>query len=419
MDTLERRIVVTGMGLAVPAGLSVDGVWRCWRQGESAIAASNKLDPLAGFSAPLACVPSFDLAKSLKTPKNEKFMAPSVRFAMHAAKDAVAAAALDLSRFDPYRVSLYTGSGQTGLESTEFFRTLEAGGGTDEASDFANMGGRASRAIDRYFSLRTLSNAGLGLLSMEFGAQGPSNNFVQDDTASVLAIAAGARDLEEGLADVAIVGGYDSLHQTSAYLAYRHAGVASTSCDSALRPFDASSDGVALGEGAGFLVLERADDASRRGAPIAGVLHGIGFGVQTEDNGATKTSARGMQAAIAEATGGHRIDGAIAHGIGLPEADANEARILEATLDRTVPVTAVKGLTGYLGAATGAVEFVLALTAAREGTLPPVVRRRTGGPASLVVDAERALGPQPLVLSLTWSWLGRCAALAAVPWRSQ
>ena len=177
----------------------------------------------------IAEVPAFDLTRDLRAPKNEKFMAPGVRFAVRAAKEAVRMSAVNLDHVDPFRVAIYTGSGQTGLESGDFFNNLEVANGGTVESDFANMGGRAARVLDRYFSLRTLSNAGLGLLSMEFGAKGPSNNFVQDDTASAWAIASGARDLEDGRCDVAIVGGYDCLLTPSNYLAYKQAGLLSAS----------------------------------------------------------------------------------------------------------------------------------------------------------------------------------------------
>ena len=415
----KYAVVITGMGLTIPPGLSVNEARRRWLSGESAIAASTRLDAKGGFSAPLAEVPPFDFASSLKSPKNEKFMTPSVRFAMRAAKDAVDSASLDLAAYDPYRIAVYTGSGQTGLESTEFFRNLEVAGGSDERSDFANMGGRASRAVDRYFSLKTLSNAGLGLLSMEFGARGPSNNFVQDDTASAVAIACGMRDLEDGRCDLAIVGGYDSLLNAAVYIAYRNAGRVAPSSDDALRPFDPASTGLALGEGAGFLVLERGDDAARRGAPIVGELVGVGSAIEIEDAADAKASDCGMRAALRDASNGRPINAVVAHGVGIPDFDRREAAILEATIGPQAPVTALKGLTGYLGAATAAVELILSVHAARAGILPSAVRHTSGSAynLSLVSGEPRRLGERPLLASLSWSWFGRCAAIAALPWR--
>lgn len=414
VPTRDPGVVVTGTGLVVPAGLSVATVWDRWLGGMPAASASRRLDSQGGEELVVAEVPAFDLSRDLRFPKNEKFMSPSVRFALRAAKDAVAAAGLDRGTLDPYRIAVYTGSGQTGLEPSEFFTNLEvAAGGTEEA-DFANMGGRAARVLDRYFSLRTLSNAGLGLLSMEFGAQGTSNNFVQDDTASAMAIASAMRDLEEGRCDVAIAGGYDSLLTASNYVAYKKAGLLSRS--NAYRPFDRERDGLLLGEGAGFVVLERTDDAERRGAPIAGRLLGVDCGVEVGDASASKQSEGALRAVLDEvAIEATDVDAVIAHGIGTPDGDRNEARILGGVLASGVPVTAVKGLTGYIGAATSVVELILALKMAAERLVPPIVRHTCSDEdvsLSIVSGQARRLADHPTVLTLSWSWFGRCAALA-------
>ncbi len=93
--------------------------------------------------------------------------------------------------------------------------------------------------MDRYWSLRTLANAGLGLLAAELSARGPCNNYVQGDTASAQALAAGFFDLLEDRCDVALAGGYDCLLTPSTYLAYERAGLLSPSePERAHRPFD-------------------------------------------------------------------------------------------------------------------------------------------------------------------------------------
>jgi 3-oxoacyl-[acyl-carrier-protein] synthase II len=402
------------MGLAVPGGPSLEKAWELWSSGKTAMASSTRL----GAPIMTAEVPAFDLASELRSPKNEKFMSNSVRFALRAAKDAIAAADADLSTFDPFRVALYTGSGQTGLESAEFFDNLEIAAGGDSASDFANMGGRAARLIDRYFSLRTLSNAGLGLLSMEFGAQGPSNNFVQDDTASASAIASGAQDLRDRRCDLAIVGGYDSLLTVSSYLAYKQAGLLSGRLThDAYRPFDRDRDGLVLGEGAGFLVLERASDARRRNAPIAGELVGVSMAAEVDgDDADTKTSFEAIAEAVRDATRGSPFDALVAHGIGTQEGDKQESRILRYLVGPDVPVTALKGLTGYIGAATAAVELIIALKAAQQRILLPIAGHASaddGCPLSLTTGSPKCLGNPVTVVVLAWSWFGRCAAMAA------
>jgi 3-oxoacyl-[acyl-carrier-protein] synthase II len=411
------------MGLVVPPGSSVDDVWERSLRGDSGIGVLRRFDPQGHRCTAAGEVEAFTLATCLKNPKNEKFMGVSVRYAVRAAKMAVAASGLDLAALDPFRTAVYTASGQTGLESSEFFGAFEIAWTGDQAVDFANLGGRAARALDRYWSLRTLSNGGLGLISAELGAKGPSHNFVQGDTASAMAISAAAGDLTANRCDVAVVGGYESLLNVSDYLAYEDAGLLSgADPPDAYRPFDRRRDGLVLAEGAAFLVLERCEDAQRRGAPIVGELLGVGCAMDTTWRMDANESERTLRAAVRDAAGGSSVDFVVAHGIGTPAGDRAEARALESVVGPGVPVTAMKSLTGYLGAATGAVELALALQAARARLVPPVARLEELDEdchLSLVTSAARALqSERPSVLCVSWSWFGQCSALAARAWIS-
>jgi 3-oxoacyl-[acyl-carrier-protein] synthase II len=286
----------------------------------------------------------------------------------------------------------------------------------DPDADFANLGGRASRLLDRYFSQRTLSNAGLGLLSAELGARGPSDNFVQGDTASALAVEAGFHDLREGRADVAVVGGYESLLNVSTFLACDRAGRLSASEPArAYRPFDRARDGLVLGEGAAFLVLERGCDARRRGAPVLAELVGAGSSMEAEGMD-PKEGMAAAAAAAGEALGDAALDLVVAHGIGLAEDDRREARLLDGLFGTAVPVTALKSQTGYLGAASAAAELCLAAQAVRRRCAPPIARHAQADPGcriDFVAGSARPLpARRPTALCLSWSWFGQCAALA-------
>ena len=420
----EPAVVVTGVGIAVPLGLSLANVWARSLRGESAIAALRRFDAKGYACRASAEVPELELAPTLRIPKNEKFMGRSVRLAMFAAKAAVAQSGVDLSAMDPYRVAVYTGSGQTGVETAEFFAAFELAESGDEERDCANLGGRASRLIDRYWSLRTLANAGVGLISVELGARGASQNFVQGDTASALAVGSAVQDLVEGRSDVAVAGGYDSLLTISSYLAYDKAGVLSSADpERAYRPFDRDRDGIVLGEGAAFLVLEREADARRRSGPVLGEIVGVGSTMETGETLEAKVNDAALRAAAEQALSGRSVDLVVAHGIGTADGDRAEARILEAVFGEGPPVTAFKSQTGYLGAATGAVELALTLQALREGLVPPIARHQApddGCRLSLASGAARKLNTgSATALCLSWSWCGQCAAVAVRAPRSR
>jgi acyl carrier protein len=202
----------------------------------------------------------------------------------------------------------------------------------------------------------------------------------------------------------------------STYLAYEAAGLLSpANPDRAYRPFDRERDGLVLGEGAAFLVLERGEDARRRGAQVLAEVVGAGFAVETDDAAAAKQSEAAVRAAVAEATGGGPVDFVVAHGIGTVDEDRREARLLGSVFGPRVPVTAFKGLTGYLGAATAAAEACLAILALRSRAAPPIARFTAADPdcaLDLVAGRPRPLGREPATaVCLSWSWLGQCAAL--------
>jgi 3-oxoacyl-[acyl-carrier-protein] synthase II len=184
----------------------------------------------------------------------------------------------------------------------------------------------------------------------------------------------------------------------------------------AYRPFDRDRDGIVLGEGAAFLVLERAEDAARRGAPVLGEILSMGDATEAEEGLDAKASAVALRAAVDAATGGRPVDFVVAHGIGTVKGDRDEAAVLDAVVGRTIPVTAFKGQTGYLGAATAAVELVLALRAARERIVPPIGRHENTDESchlSLVTRTpHRLTSDRPTALCLVWSWFGHCSAIA-------
>lgn len=412
------RVLVTGIGLCVPPGLSHDEVVDRARTARSAVGPIRRFDATGHACAASAEVPPFDVAAGLRIPKNQKFMGRSVECGVKAALQALAAARYDVAGIDARRFGMYVGCGQTGLEPDEFFAALDLAETGEEATSYRNLGGRASRLVDRYWSLRTLANAGLGLMAAELSVQGPCSNFVQGDTASAQAISAAYFDLIEGRCDAVLAGGYDSLLTISTYLSYERAGLLSARApESAYRPFDRERDGLVLGEGAAFLLLEREEDARRRAAPVFAELVGAGVAQDAIDRPCAKASASAPRRALGEAIAGMHPDFAVAHGIGTPADDRMETAILADIGLGDSPITAFKGLTGYLGAATAAVELSIGILAARARQIPPIAGLASpdeGCPLDLVGGTARPLdAEQPAFVSLSWSWSGQCAALAA------
>ena len=417
------RVAITGIGLVTPLGLSAaENVARSCR-GESAIGPARAFSVEGHPAQALAAVPDFELERFLRFPKNYKFMGRSVQFAMRAAREAIGQSGLEFGKMDAARVGIQVGSGQTGVEYDHFFPSLMMAWDAGREMDYKYLGGLPSHLIDRYICLRTLANGGLALLSTEFGIRGPNGNFTQKDTASAQALEAAYLDLLEGRCGVAVAGGCDSLATPGNFLAYEQAGLLShAEAAEACRPFDAEGGGLALGEGAGFLVLELWEHAEQRGATILAEMCGAASAMSAIERWRPAWTVEAICDAARGALQGAQPDFVVAAGMGTAEEDACESAALRALVGDRVPITALKSLTGYMGAGTGAMEVGLGLLCAREGFVPAIARHRHARPdcgLDLVAGQARALPDGAGAgLFLSCSLGGEVAAIAARAIRS-
>ncbi len=399
-----ESVVVTGIGLVTPLGLSTAEHVERLRAMESGIRPITAFETAPGLCPSAAQVAEFDVSEGMRFPKNTKFMNRSVQCGVRAALHAFCDSGLEPGQVQPEQVGVYIGSGNTCLEPNYFVGSLGFAWSDGHERDYKYLGGRAARMIDRYFSLRTLSNAGIGLLSNELNAKGPSANFVHSETASLMAIQSAWHDVAEGRCTVAVAGGYDSLLQPTVYLDYHARKLLSMAGpDCAYRPFDVSRDGISLGDGAAFLVLENREHAQKRNACILAELYAI------------ECLMVNQQELVAELLQGAKPGFAVLRGFGTRDDDRCEYLGLQELL-AGVPVTALKSRTGYLGAATAAVELGLGLLAVRNGFLPAVARLQTPDPAcslDLVTGEARPLGPSPAGLFLSASLGGQVGAIVA------
>ena len=365
---LSSEIVVTGIGLASPLGLDVDSAFARLLVGEAPGRVS---------------VPPYELS-GLRAPKNQKFLSPSARHLMWAGLQAMERSGWSRESLTPARTAIFAGSGQVGLEPSQIFPGFKVARTPEGLPDWAALGGPASRSLDAYFPLRALANSGLALLAMEIGARGPSNNFVQSDTAGVWAVDAAIGALQEGLCDVAICGAFDSLLTPANELNYRRMGLISTR--GWMTPFDRDADGVVLSEGAAALVLERRTDADARGAESLAAI---------------------------SLDGASEPDFVVAAGHAVPELDREEA----ARIGARAFCTAFKGATGYCGAATALVEVALAIASLRARLVPAVAGLvdLADGIGLRLVRGEASSLPASVLLRarcLSRSWLGERAEIA-------
>ena len=407
------RIAVTGIGLVTPLGLTAQETVRRVLRNETGIANGPDSEGVA-----LACVPAFDLTKMLRNPKNLKLMSRPVRMGLLAVREAFVQSGLESGAVASDRLGVYVGSGQTGTEYDEFFKALTLAWEGDREMDFKHLGGMPSRVLDRYFSLRTLANAGVAAISTEFGARGSNSNYVQSESAPAVALYNACQDLLEERCDAAIVCGYDSLVITSSVTAFRNVGLLSEGGWSAsYTPFGMGRSGIVLGEGAGCLVLERRASSDARGVETRAEIEGVGLASQIADTPGWTAGADDLACAAQEASQGMTPDFVMARGLGMEADDLAEARALGEFLPADVPVAGIKGNTGYLGAATAAVELGVGILCARQRSVPAVfgsAESISGFPLSIVRGAPaRLTAAEPRGLFFSSSMGGQVAAIAA------
>ena len=236
------------------------------------------------------------------------------------------------------------------------------------------------------------------------------------------AIGEGVELLRRGAADLVLAGGVDALLTYTIVSLFLRMEVMSANVERperASRPFDADRDGFVMGEGAGFVVLQRVEDAEAAGREVLGLITGYGACAEAHHLVAPDPDGAGgrraMALALADAgTAPAAVSHVNAHGTSTRLNDVTEARALVALFGgATPPVTSVKGTTGHLIGGSGAVECIVGLRSLRERLVPPVAGLRTLDPevtVDVVQGTPRAIGPGPC-LSSSFGFGGHDAVL--------
>jgi 3-oxoacyl-[acyl-carrier-protein] synthase II len=414
----KPRVVVTGMGVKSPAGNTVADAYETVLSGKpQAVHVPELLD--SGLPITIGC-PVPDLApESYFSRAERRRLDRAAQLGIAAAVDAVTDAGPGFAS-DAARSGVYVGSGGLSLASAVLLA------GRDPAGDAAG----GPPALPVLTIPRIMPSATAAHISIRYGLRGPALTCAAACASGAVAIGEAVRAIRAGHIDRAVAGGVEALLTPFFIHAFDRLGALSRRTATpaeASRPFDGERDGFVMGEGAAFLTLERADAAERRGARIHGEITGYALTSDAADIVTPRPdgvpAAEAMTAALADAglapSGVGHVN---AHGSATLNGDRAEATALRAVFGRVEdgaapPVTAVKGVTGYLLGAGGAFEAVMALLSARDGLVPPVANFTGGADAEgldIVTAAPRALPPGP-ALSCSVGFGGHNAALVLSP----
>ena len=280
--------------------------------------------------------------------------------------------------------------------------------------------GRASGAATHPPGLRFMLGAGGAAFAEAHGIEGAVFHISAGSVSSAMAIIEAVARLEAGRADVVVVGGGECPLDEAVLASFAAGGILTPSQElgGACRPFDLDRGGTVLGEGAGALVLERAEHASRRGAAPLAVILGTGWSRGSYRMTGPDPAGRGVTHAARQAVAGlapKRIGWIKTHGAGTRLDDAAECAGLSALMGSAlpdVPLTSLKPALGHSLGASAAVETVAAVMALRDGVVPPTLNTRNPDPAlpACTVALEPLVPRAPLALLLAESFDGRCAA---------
>jgi 3-oxoacyl-[acyl-carrier-protein] synthase II len=357
------------MGALSPIGNSVSEFW------DSALAGRSGIDVLTAFDHtdyPIHIageVKGFDPEQYMER-KDARRMARFSQLAMAATRQALDQAELDLSEVDNTRVGVLLGNGIGGIGHVqEAVRSMERTG---------------SWKIDPFFFPKMLPNMAAAHIALNYGARGYSNTVITACAAGTQAIGDSLDLIRAGRADVVIAGGTEASLTEVGLCGFAVIRALSQRNDDPLRasrPFDAQRDGFVAAEGAGILILENAEHARARNAPVLAEV--AGYGATNDANHVVAPcddgdgAHRAMKLALADAgVNPEDVDYINAHGTSTKLNDASETLAIKRTFGEEayrVPISSTKSMIGHTFGAAGALESIAVVQSIATGMVHPTV----------------------------------------------
>lgn len=369
----ERRVVITGMGAITPVGNDLKTSWRNLLAGVSGIGLIQAFDTTEYACKIAGEVRDFDPAPFFNNPKDIRRSDRYAQLQMAAAKMAVKDAGIDFEQVDRERFGCILSSGIGGLSTLETQHSL--------------LLAKGPRRVSPFMIPMMISNMGSGLVSMEFGLQGPNLDTVTACATANNSIGEAWRIIKFGDADAFLCGGSEATIiplGVSGFDAMKALSNRNDEPERASRPFDRDRDGFVLGEGAGVLVIEELEHARRRGARIYCELAGYGVTADAyhmtsplpDGTGAARCMTMALKHARVEPS---EVDYINAHGTSTGIGDVCETKAIKrvfgehATKPGGVVVSSTKSMTGHSLGAAGAIKMAVCVLAMRDSLVPPTI----------------------------------------------
>ena len=374
--TVERRVVITGIGLVSPLGIGTKKNWDALLKGKSGVSRIFRFDVSDYTSKIAGQVPDFNPLDFLDKKESRK-MDLFIQFAYAAAEIAVKDSGIDPASLRGEKTGVYIGSGIGGIGIIEdtHKRLLEKGPGR----------------VTPFFLISSIINEASGQISIKYGAMGPNSATATACSTSTHAIGDSFRIIARGDADVMISGGAEAPVTplgVAGFCAMRALSVRNDEPEKASRPFDAERDGFIVSEGAGIVIMEELGAALKRGASIYAEV--VGYGMSADAYHVTAPSLDGKGAVLcmskAIADGGidpEEINYINAHGTSTPYNDKIETLAIKKVFGDhayKVGVNSTKSMTGHLLGAAGGLEAGFSALCLKDQIMPPTINYENPDP---------------------------------------
>ncbi len=371
-----RNVVVTGIGLITPIGLSTEESWRRCLAGESGIGPVTRFSTEKYPTRIAGEVKGFDVTKYFE-PKEARRFDLFIHYAVGAALDALKDSGFKISPANAERVGVIIGSGIGGLVSI--------------GETAVSVSKDGPRYVTPFFIPGAIINMPSGYLAIRTGAKGPNYAVVSACATGNHAIADGFHIIRRGEADVMLVGGAEASVTEVAFAGFCSARAMSKRNDEpqrASRPFDKDRDGFVLSEGASVLILEEEEHARRRGAHMYARMLSCGMTADAFHITAPPNEGEGAQRAMklaVEYAGlkPEQIDYINAHGTSTGLGDVAETKAVKKVFGahaKKLAMSSTKSMIGHLLGAAGAAEAAFTILALRDGILPPTINLENADP---------------------------------------
>ncbi len=374
---MNRRVVVTGLGLITPLAIGVQATWEKLLAGESGIGFITRFDT-TGYEATIAGEVKGFKAEEYLSAKLVRRMDLFSQYAVVAATMAMQDAGLEITEELAPRVGTIVGAGLGGLATIEKYHSI--------------LLEKGPRKVSPFFIPMLIANMAPGLVAMHFGAQGPNVATVTACASGAHAVGDAFKTIQRGAAEVMITGGVEAVITPLALAGFANMRALSTrkvQPEKASRPFERDRDGFVMAEGGGIMILEEREFARRRGAKIYAEV--IGYGLSGDAYHMTAPSPEGtgailcMRQALADAgIAPQDIDHINAHGTSTPLNDLAETLAIKKVFGDhayRIPISATKSMTGHLLGGAGAVEAVFSVLSLKAGVLLPTINYEHPDPA--------------------------------------